>query len=664
MTFRLGMALLFLALAAPACAQDVDYGGLEQLFGEPVTTSATGSPQLAAQAPADMQIITADQIRRSGATTIPDVLNFIAGLDVRRYGTLNDDVAIRGFSQNSNPRLLVLVDGRQVYVDDYGYVAWATIPVQLAEIRQIEIVRGPASALFGFNATSGVVNIITYDPLYDSTNVISGGIGTDGTEEGRLVTTAQVPGKAGLRLSLGGLRTNEYSEAGIASTGDTQPRPHEGSFSLEARWKPAARTEIAAAVTDSTADNFGQSFYVPGVLIYRVRSADLGFATDTPAGLLTLRGYMNRTDFNANNFIITHYDNDNQVGVVQFSDLVKFANAHAIRAGLEFRDNRGWGNAYGGTAGYKDYAADAMWSWQITPALSLTNAGRIDHLALDIKGTRYAGNPFTLAQDNRAAITALSFNTGLVWQPTGQDTFRLLAGRSLQAPSLIDYGYQRVSRAGPFQLVMAGNPDLLPSTLTNYEFDYDRQWPALDASLSAAVYYQVDRDFLFSPIDITPVRSGAGLLAISHNFGSAAALGGEFGAQGNIAPGLRWDVSYSLFTVHQSLSYAPPLVPFDFSSATPASEVDFGLGYDWERLEADLQGQWQSRYTDYDKNTARTFVPVNISDFVTLNARIGYSVTPRLTLAVAGQELTAPQISETDGLPVERRVLFTATYGF
>jgi iron complex outermembrane receptor protein len=559
---------------------------------------------------------------------------------------------------------LVLVDGRQVYVDDYGYVAWQEIPVQLAEIRQIEIVRGPASALFGFNATSGVINIITYDPLYDSTNVISGGIGTDGTYEASLVSTAQVPGKFGLRLSLGGLKTNEYPENNVVGYGEIDMHPYQGSFSLDGRWKPTDRTEITAAVTDSTANNFGQTFFVPGVLEYRTQSADLGLAADTPAGLLSLRGYMNRVDFNANNFIITHYDNDNQVGVVQFSDLVKFADVHAIRVGLEFRDNRGWGNAYGGTSGYKDYAADAMWNWQITPALSLTNAGRIDHLALTIEGSRYAGNPFTLAQYNRAAITALSFNSGLVWQPTANDTILLLAGRSLQAPSLIDYGYQRASMAGPFQLIMAGNPDLWPSTLTNYEFDYDRQLPALDASASAALYYQLDRDFLLSPIDITPQLSGARLLAISHNFGSATALGGEFGAQGDIAPGLRWNLSYSLFTVHQNLSDQPPLVPFDFLSATPTSAVDFGLGYRWDRLEADLEGQWQSRYTDYDKDIAKTFVPVTIHDYVAVDARIGYSVTPRLTLAVAGQELTAPQITETDGLPVDRRVLFTASYGF
>jgi outer membrane receptor for ferrienterochelin and colicins len=146
--------------ASHALAQSMDYGPLEALFGEPVTISATGLPQRAGDVPADMEIITQDDIRRSGADNIPDVLRFVAGLDVRSYGVLSQEVAIRGYSQVPNPRLLVTVNGRQVYIDDYGYAAWSALPVQLEEIRQIEIVKGPNSALFGFNAVSGVINIL------------------------------------------------------------------------------------------------------------------------------------------------------------------------------------------------------------------------------------------------------------------------------------------------------------------------------------------------------------------------------------------------------------------------------------------------------------------------------------------------------------------------
>ena len=92
---RSGLRRARTALAAGACclawtvsarAQVVDYGSLEELFGEPVTTSATGSPRRASQVPANMEIITAEDIRRSGADNLPDILRLVPGIDVRRYG--------------------------------------------------------------------------------------------------------------------------------------------------------------------------------------------------------------------------------------------------------------------------------------------------------------------------------------------------------------------------------------------------------------------------------------------------------------------------------------------------------------------------------------------------------------------------------------------------
>jgi len=94
----------------PAGAQSMDYAALERLFREPVTTSATGSPQRASDVPANMEIISADDIRRSGADNIPDILQFVAGVDVRRYGVAQAEVAIRGYDQPGSPRLLVLID--------------------------------------------------------------------------------------------------------------------------------------------------------------------------------------------------------------------------------------------------------------------------------------------------------------------------------------------------------------------------------------------------------------------------------------------------------------------------------------------------------------------------------------------------------------------------
>jgi len=131
---------LLLSLPSASQAQSVNYVELEQMFGEPVTTSVTGKPQRISDAPAALTIITRDDIRRSPAHDIPGLLQAYAGVDIARWTGGQSDVAIRGGVQPFNPRLLVLVNGRQVYLDHFGLTNWAGLGVQLDEIQQIEIV--------------------------------------------------------------------------------------------------------------------------------------------------------------------------------------------------------------------------------------------------------------------------------------------------------------------------------------------------------------------------------------------------------------------------------------------------------------------------------------------------------------------------------------------
>src|ERR1700733_11806698 len=146
MTCTEARAAMFMALLpSPMYGQAVDYGALASLFKEPVTTSVTGSPQRVSEVPATMEIITAEDIRRSGAKDIPGVLRHVGGIDTLEWGNDNIDVGVRGYDQAYSSRLLVLVDGREVYADNYGYTPWSSVPVELGAIRQIEVVKGSNS---------------------------------------------------------------------------------------------------------------------------------------------------------------------------------------------------------------------------------------------------------------------------------------------------------------------------------------------------------------------------------------------------------------------------------------------------------------------------------------------------------------------------------------
>jgi outer membrane receptor for ferrienterochelin and colicins len=164
--------------APEARAQSIDYTGLQAIYEEPITTSANGSPQRQSEVPLNMEIVTADDIARSGARTIPEILRFLPGINVTQKTFGQTELSVRGYNQNNTERILVLVNGRQVYTDFFGQVVWDNIPVEISEIKQIEVVKGPNTALFGFNAVSGVVNIITVNPLYDDLKVLEARAGT------------------------------------------------------------------------------------------------------------------------------------------------------------------------------------------------------------------------------------------------------------------------------------------------------------------------------------------------------------------------------------------------------------------------------------------------------------------------------------------------------
>ena len=206
------------AMSGAAHADTVDYGALEELFNEPVTTSATGAPQRATDAPVNMIIITQQEIERSGALDIPGVLERYANVDVERYASGDAEVSIRGYNQGYSPRLLVLVNGRQVYLDHYGMTNWNLIPVQMSEIRQIEVVSGPNTALFGFNAVAGVINIITYDPIEDHAGSAAVTVGDDDYRGGSAVVTHTLNDDVSLRISGGIVDSNGWSgEEGFAA---------------------------------------------------------------------------------------------------------------------------------------------------------------------------------------------------------------------------------------------------------------------------------------------------------------------------------------------------------------------------------------------------------------------------------------------------------------
>ena len=134
---------------------------IEELGNVRVTT-ASRRAEAQNQAAASVYVITAEEIRRSGVTTIADALRLAPGVEVARSGSSEWTISIRGLNSDLSNKLLVLIDGRSVYSPLFAGVFWDVQDTLLADIERIEVVSGPGGTLWGGNAVNGVINIITH----------------------------------------------------------------------------------------------------------------------------------------------------------------------------------------------------------------------------------------------------------------------------------------------------------------------------------------------------------------------------------------------------------------------------------------------------------------------------------------------------------------------
>jgi iron complex outermembrane receptor protein len=133
---------------------------LEQLMDLEVT-SASRHPEKLSGVAAAIEVITGDDIRRSGATSLPEALRLATSLDVAQKNSHDWAITARGFNTALANKLLVMIDGRTVYTPLFSGVFWDVQNVLLEDVERIEVISGPGGTLWGANAVNGVINIIT-----------------------------------------------------------------------------------------------------------------------------------------------------------------------------------------------------------------------------------------------------------------------------------------------------------------------------------------------------------------------------------------------------------------------------------------------------------------------------------------------------------------------
>lgn len=691
-------AVALFSLPSSARAQMINYGTLQDIFQEPVTTSATGTPQRTSEAAADMTIITADQIRQSGSRRIPEILNiYVSGLNLLQMGINEYDVGIRGYQQPYNPRLLVLIDGRQVFSYDYSRTQWDNLPVNVDDIRQIEVVRGANSALFGSNATSGVVNIITYSPLYDDNNVANVTLGTQHSYSGDATVTQKFDKIGGVKISAGGLTEREFAStaSGPADYNGAKNPFHQyvdgsGYFKASPVFilggeVSASRKKGVEVIPDFSENTVATTTY----------SARGGWQWKSPVGTVKNDNYINQNILDYTGQFPDPYglydtpaqvvSTTNSLFVSRLEDLFEVGRDHTFRLAGEYRHKyitfkSNYYDTYEKPIVNQDvFSVGGTWLWHIRDDLSWTNAVRYEvNQTLPLGGILNntvlitESQPYSKQEFDRQ-FSSVSLNSGLVWAVTDVDTVRATYGRGVQDPSLINTGFfaNDYITSGvilPRLVYQAnGSPYIKPTIVTDYNLGYDRKIQDIFSKVHVAAYYKTSRDIIgvLTPVVSAGLDSSMSPVMImtqnQGNIGNSYGLGGEISIDGTFNS-YRWNAGYAYTHIHDDASVESHQY---FNGSTPQHEIRGGFGRTIGKWELDGNVHYASS-TDMLRTTDPLSLPslVHVDNYYTLGGRVGYKVTDNVTVALSGSNLSNMRTKENPYTILQRRVFLGMTVNF
>ncbi len=209
----------------------IEHLSLAELLDIPVVT-ASKKPTKQMSTPSAIYVVTREEIRRSGARTIPDILRTVPGVQVAVADTGVVAVSIRGFNREFANKLLVLVDGRSIYSPLFSGVLWMEQSVMIEDIDRIEVIRGAGAAVWGANAVNGVINIITRPTAETRGGLLSAGAGS--------VERAFGSARYGERLGTNGhyrIWAGAFDRAGLDAVTQRPLRPADDWRSIQAGFR-------------------------------------------------------------------------------------------------------------------------------------------------------------------------------------------------------------------------------------------------------------------------------------------------------------------------------------------------------------------------------------------------------------------------------------------
>ena len=622
-----GLFTVFPHVQAQEGGSLVDYS-LEQLADVVVTSVARQETRLS-EAPASVFVISGAEIRRSGATSLPEALRLAPNLQVARADAHDYAISARGFGSALANKLLVLVDGRSVYSPLFSGVFWDTNDVVMADVERIEVISGPGATIWGANAVNGVINIITKSArdTQGSQLVLRGG------EEGASgsVRHGGALGNDGhYRVYAKLVRHDDIGREDGSVSGTGWERQQAG---FRADWDGEGRsTTLSGDIYDGKLDEIGERDT-------RLAGANLvarSLRTLADGSTLRLQAYLD------------HTRREQTLGA-QRLETIDLEAQHNLRAGA--RHSLAWGGGY-------RLSRDRIRS---SPWLSMLNENKTLRWAnLFVQDEIALGDTLRATAGIKAEHNVY---TGIEWLPSARLAWNVrpdalawaALSRTVRAPSRIDRDLRLAAGTAPNgtpRYVVEGGPGFESETARVIEFGYRAQ-PTPAISYSATLFHsEYDR------LRTLELRPGAPAQFENHARGRVSGL--ETWASWQVLRG--WRLSGG--AVFQDVRIESEDASRDWSRLLGMASND--PKHYWSlrsahELGADLQLDLSLRHVG---KLSRPAVP----GYHELDARLAWQARPNLELALVGRNLLHDQHAEfgEPGLrqTFERSVGFSAILQF
>lgn len=571
---------------------------LEELADLEVTSVSRHAEKLSEVASA-IQVVTSDDIRRSGATSLPEALRLATNLQVAQIDSRQWAISARGFNDASANKLLVLMDGRTLYSPLHAAVFWDVQDTLLEDLDRIEVISGPGATQWGANAVNGVINITTKSAKDTPGLLVSGGRGSN------------LPHSVGLRYGgtlAPGLHYRIYGKAFSRDrtlftdgrNGANDWSMEQGGFRLD--WD-GSTNDVFTLQGDLYSGSIGQ----PGGDDLTVRGSNvLGRWTRTVSdhASLMVQVYVDRT----HRIIPGTFAEDLDIYDLDVQFQTKLSERHTLNLGAGFRvyDDREH-NIYPVLAFLPAHVTRQQFSFSAQDEINLIP----ERLKLTL-GSKFEHNYFTGLEIQPSVRTA--------WLASETQTLWAAISRAVRAPSRIDG--ELVAPRDPPHSQLQPNPNFKSETLVAYELGW-RVQPKSDLAFTVSAFYS-DYDQLRSSERLNPPSPNPFYLG---NKQAGTVTGVEASADYRVTG--RWRLRGGYTQMHLELHNHPDSTSLPPTNTDP--EHQFTL-----HSSLDLPGNWQF---DAAYRLIARITDIRLPAYDELDVRIGWHPTPALEWSLVGQNL-------------------------